>query len=93
MTAFPMWMLDPHLSVVFNTPYELVDVTVCILLTTCLVGMKRRNYFRRHEERVEFLSNSHRRHTRALDQVAYHSTSPSAAFGPAIRPDARNGPC
>ncbi|GBP74936.1 hypothetical protein EVAR_54258_1 [Eumeta japonica] len=34
MTAF-------HVRVVFNTPYTLVDVTVCNFLRMCLVGMKR----------------------------------------------------
>ncbi|GBP91788.1 hypothetical protein EVAR_65902_1 [Eumeta japonica] len=34
-------MLSPHLSVVVNTPYALVDVTVCNFLRMCLVGMKR----------------------------------------------------
>ncbi|GBP90703.1 hypothetical protein EVAR_67012_1 [Eumeta japonica] len=33
----------PHLSVVSNTPYALVDVTVRIFLRMCLVGMKPRN--------------------------------------------------
>ncbi|GBP51964.1 hypothetical protein EVAR_80059_1 [Eumeta japonica] len=31
--------LGPHMSVVFNTPYALVDVTVCIFLRMYLVGM------------------------------------------------------
>ncbi|GBP36327.1 Mariner Mos1 transposase [Eumeta japonica] len=33
--------LSPHLSVVFNTPNPLVDVTVYIFLRMCLFGMKR----------------------------------------------------
>ncbi|GBP89203.1 hypothetical protein EVAR_60382_1 [Eumeta japonica] len=39
-TACRMERLDRHLSVVFGTPRALVDVTVCIFLGMCLVGVK-----------------------------------------------------
>ncbi|GBP17123.1 Protein outspread [Eumeta japonica] len=40
VTAFHLTRLCPHLSVVYNTQYALVDVAVCIFLSICLVGMK-----------------------------------------------------
>ncbi|GBP41375.1 hypothetical protein EVAR_84719_1 [Eumeta japonica] len=43
MIAFRLPKLCPHLSVVFSTPYALVDVTVYIFLRMCIVGMKLEN--------------------------------------------------